>query len=104
MVARREGISASQVSRVIHQLEDALGQQLFYRNTRAIMPTESGHLFVRYARAMAGNMEDARRELDERAREPSGTLRINGPVFSDKGTSRRACRGFWRVTLVSPLN
>ncbi|MBY7151211.1 LysR family transcriptional regulator [Enterobacter hormaechei] len=81
VVARREGISASQVSRVIHQLEDALGQQLFYRNTRAIMPTDSGHLFVRYARAMAGNMEDARRELDERAREPSGTLRINGPVF-----------------------
>ena len=37
---------------------------------------------------MAGNMEDARRELDERAREPSGTLRINGPVFSDRGTSR----------------
>ena len=49
---------------------------------------------------MAGNMEDARRELDERAREP-GTLRINGPVFSDRGTSRPACRGFWRVTLVS---
>lgn len=49
VVARREGISASQVSRVIHQLEDAIGQQLFYRNTRAVMPTESGHLFVRYA-------------------------------------------------------
>ncbi|MEH0885280.1 LysR family transcriptional regulator [Enterobacter sp. UNJFSC 003] len=81
VVARREGISASQVSRVIHQLEDALGQQLFYRNTRAIIPTESGHLFVRYARAMAGNLEDARRELDERASEPSGTIRMNAPVF-----------------------
>jgi DNA-binding transcriptional LysR family regulator len=80
VVARREGVSASQVSRVIHQLEDALGQQLFYRNTRAIMPTESGHLFVRYARAMAGSLEEARRELDERASEPSGTIRINGPV------------------------
>ncbi len=45
VVARREGISASQVSRVIHQMEDVLGQQLFYRNTRAIIPTESGHLF-----------------------------------------------------------
>ena len=33
VVARREGISASQVSRVIHQMEDVLGQQLFYRNT-----------------------------------------------------------------------
>lgn len=81
VVARREGISASQVSRIIHQLEDALGQQLFYRNTRAVMPTESGHLFVRYARAMADNMEEARRELDERMLEPSGLIRINAPVF-----------------------
>ncbi|RAU37866.1 LysR family transcriptional regulator [Enterobacter sp. RIT418] len=81
VVARREGISASQVSRVIHQLEDALGQQLFYRNTRAIIPTESGHLFVRYARAMAGSLEEARRELNERTLEPSGLVRINAPVF-----------------------
>jgi DNA-binding transcriptional LysR family regulator len=63
-VARRQGISASQISRVIHQLEDALGQQLFYRNTRAVIPTESGHLFIRYARSMAENLEEARRELD----------------------------------------
>jgi hypothetical protein len=40
VVARRQGISASQISRVIHQLEDALGQQLFYRNTRAVIPTK----------------------------------------------------------------
>lgn len=81
VVARREGIAASQVSRVIHQLEDALGQQLFYRNTRAIIPTESGHLFIRYARLMLGNLEEARRELDERKQAPSGVLRINAPVF-----------------------
>lgn len=81
MVARREGISASQVSRVIHQMEDALGQQLFYRNTRAIIPTESGHLFIRYARAMTGSLEEARRELNERTLEPSGMVRINAPVF-----------------------
>lgn len=81
VVARREGISASQVSRVIHQIEDMLGQQLFYRNTRAIIPTESGHIFVRYARAMTSNMEEARRELNERTLEPSGMVRINAPVF-----------------------
>ncbi|MFY2735596.1 LysR substrate-binding domain-containing protein [Pseudocitrobacter faecalis] len=81
VVARREGISASQVSRVIHQMEDALGQQLFYRNTRAIIPTESGHLFIRYARAMTGSLEEARRELNERTLEPSGMVRINAPVF-----------------------
>ncbi|NIF21575.1 LysR family transcriptional regulator [Candidatus Pantoea multigeneris] len=81
IVARREGISASQVSRIIHQIEDALGQQLFYRNTRAVIPTESGHLFVRYARAMTGSLEEARRELNERTLEPSGMIRINAPVF-----------------------
>ena len=81
VVARRQGISASQISRVIHQLEDALGQQLFYRNTRAVIPTESGHLFIRYARTMAENLDEARRELDARAEEPSGAIRINGPVF-----------------------
>ncbi|MDR7941355.1 LysR family transcriptional regulator [Enterobacter soli] len=81
VVARREGISASQVSRVIHQMEDALGQQLFYRNTRAIIPTENGHLFIRYARAMASSLEEARRELNERTLEPSGMVRINAPVF-----------------------
>lgn len=81
IVARREGISASQVSRIIHQLEDAIGQPLFYRNTRAIMPTESGHIFIRHVRAMVGNLDAARRELGDRELEPSGLIRINAPVF-----------------------
>ncbi|MCS5873495.1 LysR family transcriptional regulator [Klebsiella pneumoniae subsp. pneumoniae] len=41
VVARREGVSPSLISRTIQQLEDALGQQLFYRNTRAVVPTGS---------------------------------------------------------------
>lgn len=81
LVARREGISASQISRVIQNLEDALGQQLFYRNTRAIIPTESGHLLIKHARVIAANLEDARRELSERQQEPAGLIRINAPVF-----------------------
>lgn len=52
VVARREGVSASMVSHVIIQLEDTLGQQLFYRNTRAVIPTEAGRLFIDYARSM----------------------------------------------------
>ncbi|MFD2017958.1 LysR family transcriptional regulator [Vibrio olivae] len=50
VVARREDVSASMISRTIHQLEDALGQQLFYRNTRAVIPTEAGKLFFDYAK------------------------------------------------------
>ena len=81
VVARREGVSASVVSRTILQLEDALGQQLFYRNTRAVMPTEAGRLFVDYARAIDNQFSEARQALQARSLEPSGLVRLNAPVF-----------------------
>ncbi|MEZ3498424.1 LysR substrate-binding domain-containing protein [Pantoea sp. KPR_PJ] len=81
VVARREGVSASVVSRTILQLEDALGQQLFYRNTRAVIPTEAGRLFVNYARTIDNQFNEARQMLLERSLEPSGLIRLNAPVF-----------------------
>ncbi len=80
-VARREGVSASMVSRTIQQLEDALGQQLFYRNTRAVVPTEAGRLFVNYARTITDQVSEARKALQDRTLEPGGLIRINAPVF-----------------------
>ncbi|HEY0923133.1 LysR family transcriptional regulator [Rheinheimera pacifica] len=81
VVARREGVSASMVSRTIQQLEDALGQQLFYRNTRAVVPTEAGRLFVNYARTITEQVSEARKALQDRTLEPGGLIRINAPVF-----------------------
>lgn len=81
VVARREGVSPSMVSRVIQQLEDALGQQLFYRNTRAIIPTESGRIFIAYARAATEDLLDVRNKLQDKRLEPEGIVRINAPVF-----------------------
>jgi len=81
VVARREGVSASVVSRTILQLEDALGQQLFYRNTRAVIPTEAGRLFVDYARAIDNQFSEARQVMQERSLQPSGLVRLNAPVF-----------------------
>ncbi|MBF9003523.1 LysR family transcriptional regulator [Vibrio nitrifigilis] len=81
IVARREGVSASMVSRIIKQLEDSLGQQLFYRNTRAVMPTEAGRLFVNYARNVLEQLGEAQKELLERQEEPTGLVRINAPVY-----------------------
>ncbi|MCG7389499.1 LysR substrate-binding domain-containing protein [Pantoea sp. ACRSB] len=81
VVARREGVSASVVSRTILQLEDALGQQLFYRNTRAVIPTEAGRLFVDYARTIDNQFSEARQALQARSQEPSGLVRLNAPVF-----------------------
>jgi DNA-binding transcriptional LysR family regulator len=80
-VARREGVSASMISRVILQLEDTLGQQLFYRNTRAVIPTEAGRLFIDYARTMTEQLSEARKEMLDRSLEPAGLIRINAPVF-----------------------
>jgi DNA-binding transcriptional LysR family regulator len=81
VVARKEGVSASKVSRIIKQLEDSLGQQLFHRNTRAVIPTEAGHVFMRYAKSMTESMNAAQQELQDRTLEPGGLIRINAPVF-----------------------
>ena len=81
VVARREGVSPSLISRTIQQLEDALGQQLFYRNTRAVVPTEAGRLFAASARELLGQYADAQRALQDRAQVPGGLVRINAPVY-----------------------
>lgn len=80
-VARREGVSASRISRAILQLEEAAGQPLFYRNTRAIIPTEAARNFIDYARAIADELSRARASLQERSSVPAGPLRINTPVY-----------------------
>ncbi|WP_151768049.1 LysR family transcriptional regulator [Acinetobacter oleivorans] len=81
VVARKEDVSASMISRTIQQLEDALGQQLFYRNTRAITPTESGKLFFEYAKKITEQFDEAQKALQDKTVEPSGLVRINAPVF-----------------------
>ncbi|WP_151746806.1 LysR family transcriptional regulator [Acinetobacter soli] len=80
-VARKEVVSASLISRTIQQLENALEQQLFYRNTRAITPTESGHLFYEYAKRILDQFDEAQEALQDKTVEPSGLIRINAPVF-----------------------
>jgi len=66
VVARRENVSPSMISRVILQLEEALGQQLFYRNTRAIIPTEAGRIFHDYARSMTEQLTAVHNELQDK--------------------------------------
>lgn len=104
VVARREGVSASVVSRTILQLEDALGQQLFYRNTRAVIPTEAGRLFVDYARAIDSRSATRGRHCRSDRFSPlawCGSMRL---FFSASAISRpgwRACRRAircWRLS------
>lgn len=79
-VARREGLAPSSISRQIQQMEHALSQQLLYRHTRAVSPTEAGRMLGHHARLVLVQLEEAEQALQEQQSEPSGLVRINAPV------------------------
>jgi DNA-binding transcriptional LysR family regulator len=79
-VARREGVAPSSISRQIQLIEQALGQQLLYRHTRAVTPTEAGRVLGDHARRVLVQLEEAEQALQEQQAEPSGLVRINAPV------------------------
>lgn len=81
VVARKEGVSASMISRTMQQFEEAIGQQLFYRNTRSVIPTEAARQLIEHVRAISDELERAKEALQSRAAAPSGIVRINAPVF-----------------------
>jgi DNA-binding transcriptional LysR family regulator len=79
-VARREGVAPSSISRQIQLMEQALSQQLLYRHTRAVTPTEAGRVLGDHARRVLVQLEEAEQALLEQQSEPSGLVRINAPV------------------------
>jgi DNA-binding transcriptional LysR family regulator len=79
-VARVEGVSPSTISRVIQQLEEALETQLLYRNTRAVTPTASGHIYAETFQLMLDTLSGAQSLVEERRNIPGGLIRINAPI------------------------
>jgi len=102
-VARREGLAPSSISRQVQLMEHALGQQLLYRHTRAVSPTEAGRLLGRHARLMLEQLEAAGQALQEQDSEPSGLVRINAPmVFGQRHLSPwlgELCRRYPKLQL-----
>ncbi len=78
----------SAVSRSVHELEAALGVDLFERNARGMLPTDFGKALLRRAELAFEDMEAARAALGEMARARGSRLR-NAPVFSLAVTPRR---------------
>jgi DNA-binding transcriptional LysR family regulator len=70
------GISQPAATRLLRELEDALGAQLFERQARGMSPTAAGDVLVRYARQMLNDFGAARRELAALAAGLHGTLRV----------------------------
>jgi DNA-binding transcriptional LysR family regulator len=78
--ARELGTSRSAISRLIAALEDQLGVQLLNRTTRKTTLTESGATYLERARIILSELNEAERLVADLQTEPSGALRINGPM------------------------
>jgi len=77
--ARHFSVPASSVSRFIASLEKELGQQLFFRSTRAVRLTEQGQRYYVQARQAVELLDEGAEQLDPSATEIRGLIRINAP-------------------------
>lgn len=76
--AREAGLTQSQVSRMIAELEASLGARLLSRTTRAVVPTEAGLEFLARMEPILAAVDDAENSVRETG-ELRGLLRIGMP-------------------------
>lgn len=79
--ARHLRRSLQSISRSLATLERSLGVQLIRRTTRRLQPTDPGVAFHRRVKPAFLEMREARREATSRQGEPTGLLRVGGPVM-----------------------
>ncbi|TWD52763.1 LysR family transcriptional regulator [Pseudomonas sp. SJZ131] len=78
--ARHFQVPASSVSRFIAALEREVGQQLLYRNTRAVKLTDAGERYYLQIRDVLELLDAADEEIMGKGAEAGGLVRINAPV------------------------
>ncbi len=74
--ARSTRTTPSAVSRQISRLEEDLGTRLLQRTTRQQVLTETGEVYLRHARQIVEDVDEARRAVSQLSSAPSGVLRI----------------------------
>ena len=77
--ARRLGISAAQISKLVASLEDRLGVRLLNRTTRDVSLTDTGRSYLARARELLEAFDQLESSVDDSAG-PRGVLRISVPV------------------------
>ena len=77
---RQLGLSRSQVSRLVAQLEDQLNVQLLHRTTRKVSPTSVGKAFYERTKAVLDDLEEAAATAAAHQDQAVGKIRINTPV------------------------
>jgi len=77
--ALRLNLTQPALSRQIRSLEDELGTRLFYRHGRGVSLTEAGRKLRDVAKPMLDQLILVKREIAERAQQPSGTVVLGVP-------------------------
>jgi DNA-binding transcriptional LysR family regulator len=78
--ARRLNLSPSVVTRVVAELEQDLGVQLFVRTTRKVALTSAGQHFVERAGKATQHLQEAEDFVRAKQNSLSGELRVNAPL------------------------
>src|SRR5260370_33364022 len=73
-------MSKAAVSRHVDSLEQRLGVRLLHRTTRRLSLTEEGRLFYQRSKEILVALDDAEPEVTSHTQEPSGLIRVNGPL------------------------
>lgn len=79
--ARKLGLSASAVTRLVAGLENHLGARLLQRTTRSVMLTDVGARYLERARRVLGDLEEAEGSVQYERSKPSGRLVVSAPLM-----------------------
>ncbi|HEX7881473.1 MAG TPA: LysR family transcriptional regulator [Afipia sp.] len=79
--ARKLGLSASAVTRLIASLENHLGARLLQRTTRSVTLTDVGVRYLERARRILGDVEEAEGSVQAERTRPSGRLVVSAPLM-----------------------
>src|SRR5437868_1861033 len=78
--ARKLGLSASGVTRMVAALENHVGARLLQRTTRSVILTDVGSRYLERARRIVADIEEAEASAQAERTRPSGRLVISAPV------------------------
>src|SRR5438045_7763722 len=78
--ARKLGLSASGVTRLVAALENRVGARLLQRTTRSVTLTDVGTRYLERARRILADIEEAEGAAEGERTRPSGRLVVSAPV------------------------
>jgi DNA-binding transcriptional LysR family regulator len=78
--ARKLGLSASGVTRLIAALEDRVGARLLQRTTRSVTLTDVGARYLERARRIVADVEEAEASAQAERTQPGGRLVVSAPI------------------------